>query len=148
MALAIDNRQRGIWVKSAKHHRAFYIPFSMINLVNLRNQQLLIYYRQAFIIDANGNPHLLGGGQLTYSCWLLNEKQLQEFIVKFNELVSKRQQIKVAGESPKKLRLRQWGVLSLVLVVLSVVCVSWYTPAKNPLILLKIRLITIQSEKH
>lgn len=146
LALALDRNQMGLWLKSPRCRQLLYVPFTLLTLVEFRHHQLVIHFRQAFIVDTEGNPRAVGGGRVKYRDWLLDGELLRKFIAEYNGQVSARQQVQTTAadwrDAPVKIV--AWACVFLVIVAGEAGYVKKSTPSNN---VLSIAANTINNQK-
>lgn len=129
-AFTIDSKDQGIWLNSGRQFRMIYIPFSMLE-ITCKPGIINFKYRNAFYYTRKGKMRMLRSGNEHLRMGAVDEDELKNFVIRFNQLTSKQRAIILAEQDPKHSMLRFESVLGGTFLLLGVIATIFFNPALN-----------------
>lgn len=126
-AFAIDSNDQGIWLNSGRQFRMIYIPFSMLE-IECTPGMLNFKYQNAFYYTKNGKTRMLRPGNERLRMEAVDENELQNFAIRFNQLASKQRAIILANQDPEQSIFRFEPLIGRVLLFIGLIFIVGFNP--------------------
>lgn len=129
-AFAIDSNDQGIWLNSGRQFWMIYIPFSMLEItckpgiINFKYRN-----RNAFYYTRKGKMRMLRSGNEHLRMGAVDEDELKNFVIRFNQLNIKQRAIILAEQDPKHSVLRFESMFGGTFLLLGVIATIFFNPA-------------------